>query len=331
MRSARRVATIVLPALAGALLVRTALAGRHDLGHLIDHPRWGLLAAMLGAAAFAMVWIAAQWEQVMRAMHHGLGTGRAVAVYFVGEIGKYLPGGIWPVVGRAELATRQVVGVSMVSAQTVSAHTVSAPVDAPVDRATSYLGVLMSLAYLFLAGLLCAGAAAGLALSHGLGSPAPLLLLLLLPVGLGCLHPGVAGRLVAAVAGRFRRSDAPPLVFPAWRTSVGLVLRYVPAWAGVMAASWFAAQALDARPGVALLALAACLGWVAGFLVLPAPGGIGAREAVFAAVLGTSVAPGRAAAVATLARLAFVAVDAGGAALSALWLARRRAGSAETD
>jgi uncharacterized membrane protein YbhN (UPF0104 family) len=61
--------------------------------------------------------------------------------------------------------------------------------------------------------------------------------------------------------------------------------------------------------------------WCAGFLAIPAPGGIGVRESIF--VLTSGMAAHDAAAAALLARLAFVVADGAGAALGALWMTRR--------
>jgi hypothetical protein len=88
-----------------------------------------------------------------------------IAWYYSGEIGKYVPGGVWPVVGRGELARRG--GV-------------------PAGRA--YSGVVLSLAALYLADLGLASLLVPLDLAHQAESPAALALLVLLPLGLAALH-----------------------------------------------------------------------------------------------------------------------------------------------
>jgi glycosyltransferase 2 family protein len=67
----------------------------------------GWLLAGLGLAAVAMVLIALGWARCIQAVGGAPpDRGILVAWYFAGELGKYLPGGIWPVVGRGELARR---------------------------------------------------------------------------------------------------------------------------------------------------------------------------------------------------------------------------------
>jgi glycosyltransferase 2 family protein len=68
-------------------------------------PGWLLVGLLL--AAVAMVVIALGWGRCIRALGgEPPAQGTLVGWYFAGELGKYLPGGIWPVVGRGELAHR---------------------------------------------------------------------------------------------------------------------------------------------------------------------------------------------------------------------------------
>lgn len=331
MRSLRRIAAPTLAALAIALLVRTAWSGRRALGDALASPDWPALIGSLACATFAMVWIAVRWASVRRLVGISAPMPRVVAQYFAGEIGKYIPGGIWPVVGRGELAARDggpggerpdrpESGLVVAPGATGSPLSGTDPAGAPVNAARShaYASVLLSLGYLFLAGLVVAGLAA-IAPPARRGSSAPLLLLAFIPIGLIGLHPTIAGRAFSTLL-RVLRSRATPPPFPAWRVSLLQTLSYAPAWAGIVSATWFAARATGGAPSIGIVALATCLSWVAGFLLLPAPGGLGGREAVFAAVLGTTVASGRAAAIAVLVRLAFVAVDALGALVGAAYL-----------
>jgi glycosyltransferase 2 family protein len=80
----------------------------------------GWLLAGLGLAAVAMVLIALAWARCIQAVGgEPPDRGTLVAWYFAGELGKYLPGGIWPVVGRGELARRGGLGGSVAYASVV--------------------------------------------------------------------------------------------------------------------------------------------------------------------------------------------------------------------
>ena len=220
-------------------------------------PAWLVLAAVLAAAG--MSWIAWTWREAARLTGGEMTSGQSLRWYVVGELGKYVPGTVWPVVGRAELARR-----------------------GGVPRRAAYSGVALSLVAVYLAnGLVVAAFRAG-----------PLVLL-------------------AAVA----------LAVPRWRPHALLVVRYLPAWLLIATATWCVARAFGPAAW-SDVAPAAVLSWLIGFLVIPAPGGVGVREAAFVAAVGLS--GGVAATVAVVARLVFVAVDALLAAGAAAWEVSRR-------
>lgn len=251
-------------------------------------PAWLLVALLLAAAG--MTAIAVPWVAVVRALGGSLPLSTAVLTYYLGEIGKYLPGGVWPVVGRGELAVRN-----------------------GIRRTVAYTSVLFSLAVLYLAALLSAAGLFPVVLATGGTSSTPVLLVLLVPLGLVFLHPAVLGPLVQ-LAGRVAKRDV-SLDLPRWGVMVGLVLRYLPAWLLIGSATWAVTRALSADVSWVEICLATVLSWSAGFLVAPAPGGVGIREAAFVAV-AASMPGGVAAAAALCARLVFMFVDAVGAAVA---------------
>jgi uncharacterized membrane protein YbhN (UPF0104 family) len=219
--------------------------------------------------------------------------------YFMGEIGKYIPGGIWPVVGRGELARR-----------------------GGLQRSAAYASVVLSLAALYLSAMLVTAVLVPLRFLDA-GDPAALWVLVLLPVGLLLLHHRVLEWFVAR-AERLLRRDL-PVQIPEWSASLGLVARYVPSWLLIGTATWCIARAFDAGVSWMTIAPAAILSWVVGFVLVPVPGGVGVREAAFVALVGTSVPSSTRATIAVAARLAFMLVDATGAAVgAALWRRTRR-------
>jgi uncharacterized membrane protein YbhN (UPF0104 family) len=299
-RGSRRRRAAVVPTLVGAVLaaiclafVARALASQWtEVRREVADASWGWLLASLVAASGAMAWIAVRWRQALRLLGHDRDRRRIVAWYFTGEIGKYVPGGVWPVVGRGELARRD--GV-------------------PASRA--YPSVALSLVTLYLAGLGVAAALVPLDLAGQSESPAALALLLLLPAGLVALHPRVLGWARGQVVRLTGKGAEVPL--PSWRSTVGMVVGYVPAWLLMWAATWFAARALLPDPPVLRIGIATTLSWAAGFAAVPVPAGAGIREAVFVASSGLSGGIG--ATVAVMSRLVFLIVDVGGTVASAPW------------
>jgi len=256
-------------------------------------PTWILLAALLAGAG--MTAIALPWRRALQLLGADLDTAEVVARYYVGEIGKYVPGGIWPVVGRGELARR-----------------------AGVAAVTAYSSVALSLAALYLAAMFFV--VAGAPAIVGGGDPGRYLwVLVLLPVGVIGLHHAVLDRVRQAGEKVLRRPIDLPI--PPWRDSLALLVRYLPAWLCIGTATWAVARGLGQDVGWSEVAPAAVLSWIVGFVLVPVPGGVGVREAAFVAASG--LAPGVGAAVAVVSRLLFVLVDAGGAAVASTWLARR--------
>jgi len=280
-----------------AFVVRAVRRDQETIRDALEMAELGWLALGLLLAAVAMVAIAVPWRDVLDVLGARLPTRQVVSRYFVGELGKYVPGGVWPVLGRGELARR-----------------------AGVPRPAAYGSVLLSLAALYLAASMVV--VAGLPAVLGGRGSAVLAPLALLPVGVLVLHP----RAVGAMASVLRRVLRRPLdvVIPSWGTSVLLVVRYVPAWLAVGGATWAVARSLDPGAGVLDVGTAAVLSWIVGFVAVPVPGGVGVREAAFVAAVG-SLDPGVAAVVAVVARILFVLVDTAGAAVGSLVMRRSTA------
>lgn len=297
---ARRASTALGVGLGLAALVfvgRSMAADRDEIADALGRAELGWLAVGAALAAVGMTAIALPWRRAIALLGDDMPTWEVVRRYYVGEIGKYLPGGVWPILGRGELAVRW--GVSRVAA---------------------YGSVLLSLLALYVAASLLVVLGLPVLLS-GDGDEGPVAVLLLLPFGLSVLHPRVFAW-VQRVGERVlrRRFDLP---VPRWGDSMLLVLRYVPAWLAIGGATWAVARALDPTAGVLDVGVAAVLSWLVGFALVPVPGGVGVREAAFVAAAG-SLDPGIAAAVAVGARALFVTVDGLGALLGSASL--RRAG-----
>ena len=295
---------IVVGVVAAAFVVRTLLRNRDEIRDALDgaDAAWLVLAFLL--AALAMTAIALPWKRALRLVGGDLPAGHVVARYFLGEIGKYVPGGVWPVLGRAELAKRH--GVS---------------------RTVAYSSVALSLATLYLCALFVV--VLGLpALLGGDDGAGPVAVVVLLPLGLVLLHPAVLRRGVALAERITGRSI--DVTIPSWGDIVSLVARYLPAWLAIAAATWAVARALDPHASLANVGAAAVLSWVVGFVLVPVPGGVGVREATFVAAAG-SLDPGIAAATAVVARAVFVLVDVLGALLGALALRIARRHGAKVD
>lgn len=289
----------VLGGAAMYLVVRTLVSEWDEAEAAISDASWGWLAVAAVLAAVGMASIGLVWGRVLQRFGVSVASGRILAWYFVGELGKYLPGGVWPVLGRGELARR-----------------------GGVPRSRAYASVALSLGMLYLAAMFVATAFVPFAISGGGFSPW-MLCLLALPVGVVALHHSVIEWLVAKVARLTGRQIS--VAVPRWRESLTLVAMYVPTWLFIGGATWAVARAITPDASAPRVMFAAVLSWVVGFLAVPVPAGAGVREAVLLAASGLD--GGVSAATAIIARLIFVAVDALGGLLGMPGAGRKRAGA----
>lgn len=292
---------VLLAGLAVAFVGQRLASNWDDVTDALAEARPAWIAGAVVLAVAGMTAIAVPWRRALRSVGGDLAMSQTVARYYLGELGKYLPGGVWPVLGRGELARR-----------------------AGVPRVAAYGSVALSLVALYLAAMLLAVAGAPAILGGDGGDDAGryVWILALLPVGVGLLHHAVLERLRRAGEKLLRREIKAEI--PPWRDSLALVACYVPSWLFIGTATWAIARGLGQDVGWWDVAPAAILSWIVGFLLVPVPGGVGVREAAFAAAAGT-LDPGVAAAVGVVARVIFVAVDGFGALLASAWLARHPA------
>ena len=254
-----------------------------------------LLAVLAGLLASALVW---------RALLADLGTRlslrAALHVFFLGQLGKYVPGSVFAVAAQMELGR---------------AH--GAPRSRVGTASLLFMGVLVA------AGLLSAAAALPLTSPDALRSYA--WVLLLLPLGLGVLAPPVLTRLVGLLLRALRRD---PLERPLSARGVASALGWsLVMWAAYGVHLWLLVRPQDTGPGPDLLLLstgAYALAWTAGFLVVVAPAGAGVREVALVAALAPVLDRAGALAVAVLSRVLMTLGDlAWGAVGGALRPARR--------
>ena len=233
-----------------------------------------LVAVLLGLLASAMVW---------RALLADLGTRLplrpALHVFFLGQLGKYVPGQVFAIAAQMELG---------------KAH--GAPRSRVGTASLVFMGVLVS------AGLLTA------ALVLPMSSPAALdnyaWVLVLLPFALVVLAPPVLTRVVALLLRLLRRD---PLERPlSWRGTGAALGWALVMWAAYGLHLWLLVrtQPTAAGPDLLLLSVGAyALAWTAGFLFVVAPAGAGVRELALVVSLAPVLDRGPALALAVLSRV----------------------------
>lgn len=277
-------------ALGGLAFVTRILVEEWDeTRELISQARWGWLVLAVIVCLTGMTSIGMPWRAIIAALGEKHTFRDTLRWYFPGQLGKYIPGGIWPVVGRGELAVK-----------------------GGVSRIVAYTSVGLSLALTYLACGLVALCFLVIAVLSGDDAGSGLWALSVLPLGLVVLHPRIL-RLLLSVAERALSRDVAVNV-PPYRTTLRLLVSHAPAWTLIGTGTWLVARAFDPSAPFAQVAFAGVLSWLVGFIIIPVPGGIGVREVAFAAA-AVSLSSDLAATVAIVSRLCFVTSDLAGAGL----------------
>jgi uncharacterized membrane protein YbhN (UPF0104 family) len=271
-------------------------AGLRQIG--VGHVVLSLVAAVVGLGATGLA-----WRALLAALGSRLPIRAVPPVFFVAQIGKYLPGAIWPYLAQVRLGREH--GVS--------------------GSRSAAASVLFVLAH-------CASGGAVAAAVLPWVSPAvtrrfwwalvfalPLLLL---------LHPRVVLPILRKVHRLARRGVAPDRL-DGRRVAVALGWLLV-AWVcyGASLFALFAPLAADGVSSAAALSLGGyALAWTVGFgvaavLVVAAPAGLGFREVVLIALLAPVSSTGAATAVALVSRVVQTVGD-GLWALAGSYLASR--------
>lgn len=244
-----------------------------------------LLSVLLGLAAMTSIgWI---WVTMIVARSHNVLHRNALSWYFTGQLGKYVPGGIWPIVGRAELAVRHGIprldayattGLSLVT--TYVAAVVSIGLGAAATHDRRFIAVLIG---------------CGLVVAYIIFSNTSL------------------RTMIIRVATRVSPSGS-SLTDP--KRLVRLIALHVPAWILMSLSTSVTASAFGARIGIAEMLFITTTSWLAGFVVVGVPGGIGVREAVFTSLASGIIGTPMAVSLALMSRVVFIAVDLSGALIS---------------
>lgn len=247
---------------------------------------WTALAALaLGFVATYITFLS--WRALLTGAGHRLPLTAAQRLFFLSQIGKYVPGSVWPIVAQADLgreykvpAARSVAVGALTLLVSCGAGVCVAAVTIPFVQPDAFR------TYWFV--------------------------VLLVPIVLAALHPAVL-RFAIRMANRVLRRDLGTV-----ELGIGAIARAF-GWAAL---AWVAfgfhivliVVPLHAGLGVRQILLTIggyALAWLVGFVVFFLPAGLGGREATLVAVLGAGIPLGSSAAVsvAVMSRVLLTVVD----------------------
>jgi glycosyltransferase 2 family protein len=199
-----------------------------------------------------------QWRSLLAGLGSPVRTTTAGRIFFIGQLGKYIPGSVWPILTQMELGAR-----------------------ANVPRARSAAASILTMIVSLAGGLLVAAATIPFA-HYSAGYD---WVFILVPVILVCLYPRVLNRLLGLL---FKITKRQGLDQP---VTLGMVSKSLAwsllAWLANGVQIWILADRLGAPAGrTFLIALGGyAFAWCVGFVVVIDPGGAGIREALLVAVL----------------------------------------------
>ena len=228
------------------------------------HVGWVLVAGVLYLLGLLLAGVF--WHRVLRVLGQEARLGECLRAYFIGHLGKYVPGKAMVVVLRAGMVRSHRVDTALAAAsvffETLTMMAVGAFLAAAVlavgfhDEAPRFWG------------------AVGLMLVAGLPTFPPLFRRLARLAGVGRSRPDVAQRM--------DRLDGRTLLLGWFLMTVCWALLGLSYWATLQA---MGIPGLDPIGQLPRYTAAVALAMVAGFLLLVSPGGIGVREAALAALM----------------------------------------------
>jgi uncharacterized membrane protein YbhN (UPF0104 family) len=289
-----------LRAIAGAVVVVAVVVAaglavyedRHSFVATLQREGAWFMAASLCCGLVAVATTFPIWLEVLHGLGVDLPWAAGARVFFVSQLGKYLPGSVWPVLLQMEAGRAR-----------------------GANRRTMLAANLMTIVLSICVGLVVACVV--LPFYDAAALKRYWWALLALPFLLGLLYPRVLPAILDRVFALLRR---PPL---GEQLDVRAGLRAA-AWSLV---SWIAmgGQLVVLCVGLGhggISTLLLCTGGMAlavslGVLFIPAPAGAGIRDVVLALVLQTILSPGQALAVVVASRVILVVCDVGLAGLVA--------------
>jgi hypothetical protein len=249
------------------------------------------LAAIAGVVAPGGAMLA--WRVLLADLGSPLPLSAAVRVMFLGQLGKYLPGGVWQVVATMELGR-----------------------DHAAPRKRTFTATVLGMAVTLASGL--ALLAVALPLTSAQATRDYWWTLALVPIAVAALHPRLLTGALNLALRLARRDPLERSVRVAalgravcW-TAAGWLLLDIQAW--LLVTDVHHGGLADFLPAAAAYMLA----WVVGFLTVFAPGGIGTREVAMAAALAPLMSWPQALVIATVSRLIATVADLAWAGLAFL-------------
>ena len=328
----KRLAQVVVLGFALWYLLHFAAAHRAELAGARLTIAWTPLVAGSVLTLLGYAWNVRLWSWSLGWWRQRLRWTAALRIWFLANLARFIPGTVWQFAGLAAMSRAE--GVSAVAATTailvqqlslLVTGGLAALVTAPELLSAWSHGVRQG-------GSLSALAAAAGALgdrAHALPAVARVAIVVLL-FAAGVLAVPLLLPPMARLARRMGKGGDVVVPTPTTPQLGGYVAAHLITWALYAIAFWLFCRGTfgDDAPALAPAMAAFLVSYVAGIVIVVAPGGLGVREAVLTATLSPVIGAERALLVSLLSRAWLVATELAGALVVLVLTSRLTTGSA---
>lgn len=233
----------------------------HELGDALAQASWGWVLLAVGFGVLGQLAAALAFRYILAGVARPLPVLDTNRVFFVSQLGKYIPGSVWPIVALTEMARRY----GIARRQAATGGVLAVVYSIALGGVVGIVLVLMSVS----------GGSAGL-----------WWLILLIPVGIAVIHPAFIGPVLNRLLHLARREPIELTLHG--RTLYSAVGWQLASWLGLGLQCWALVVALGGPTASTLVPAIGgfALAYSAGVLFIPAPAGAGVREAVLTLALG---------------------------------------------
>lgn len=289
----RNVAKWGFAAIAIVLLIYAVLKEWPDFVSAVSRLRFSAIVIAFAFGILASAFNTLSWRGAFGSLGIRLPIAEALRVFLVSQIGKYVPGSVWPVLAQMEMARDR--GFSRVKAATASVVSMLVGV---VTASVASVLVIFS------------GGQEALRDYWYVG--------FIPPVGLLLLAPPILSRLLR-ILGRVVRRPMESVSLNGGAMLVSILWAML-MWLAFGLHTWTILKDLSPQSSSGIMSStgAFALAWVVGFLFIVAPAGVGIREAVLVLALGGTLGRPDALAFAIVSRVLLTIVDLVGAGIGLL-------------
>lgn len=279
----KRVLQLIVLAVIFSFLARSVYRNWDEVRNYEWHFNYPYLALSFVTLLAALTLMVVFWRSILRKVGYHLGLNRSWKIWFISNLGRYVPGKVWQIMGMVYLCERE-----------------------NIPKIATTTSVVMAQAWSIISAFILMGGY--LLVARSLALPRfPFLFILFIPVGFILIYPPILERLINGLLKRLKRE--PIRLHMTFGDSLGFLALYFFGWIvyGVAFSAFvFSVHAMPLSTVPAIVCIFA-VSYTLGFLFIVTPGGLGVREGLLAALLSAYMPLPIATVISLLSRIWFTA------------------------